>query len=80
MASIIIIYIAELVKCVVLLIMVYVFLKSYKELKGEKKMVFCRNCKYWDKENHSCTIRDSYGWDYKPNDFCSYGEPKEVDS
>ena len=37
-------------------------------------IVRCRECKYWDEENHWCNIRDSYGWDYKPTDFCSYGE------
>lgn len=34
----------------------------------------CGECEHWDKEEHSCNIRDSYGWDYKPTDFCSYGE------
>lgn len=36
-------------------------------------VVRCGECKEWDEENHWCNIRDSYGWDYKPNDYCSYG-------
>lgn len=39
-----------------------------------KPLVRCGECEHWDKEEHSCNIRDSYGWDYKPTDFCSYGE------
>ena len=37
-------------------------------------IVRCRECKHWNEEDHWCNIRDSYGWDYKPDDFCSYGE------
>ena len=37
-------------------------------------IVRCRECKHWNEEGHWCNIRDSYGWDYKPDDFCSYGE------
>ncbi len=37
-------------------------------------IVRCKECKHWNEEDHWCDIRDSYGWDYKPNDFCSYGE------
>lgn len=40
-------------------------------------IVRCKECKYRDEENHWCSIRDSYGWDYKPDDFCSYGERRE---
>lgn len=40
----------------------------------EIDLVRCGECEHWDKEEHSCNIRDSYGWDYKPTDFCSYGE------
>lgn len=29
-----------------------------------------------DVEEHWCNIRDSYGWDYKPDDYCSRGERK----
>ena len=41
------------------------------------EVVRCKDCKQWDEENHSCNIRDSYGWDYKPTDYCSYGEKKD---
>lgn len=37
-------------------------------------LVTCGECKHWNDEDHWCNIRDSYGWDYKPTDFCSYGE------
>ena len=40
-------------------------------------VVRCKECKHWNEEDHWCNIRDSYGWDYKADDFCSYGEPKE---
>lgn len=40
----------------------------------ELYLVRCGECKHWDDEDHWCNIRDSYGWDYKPTDFCSYGE------
>lgn len=43
----------------------------------KERIVRCRECKYWDEENHWCNIRDSYGWDYKPTDFCSYGEVRD---
>lgn len=37
-------------------------------------LVRCGECEHWNDEDHWCNIRDSYGWNYKPNDFCSYGE------
>lgn len=40
-------------------------------------IVNCGECEWWDKADHSCGIRDSYGWEYKPTDFCSYGERRE---
>ena len=40
-------------------------------------IVRCRECKHWNEEDHWCNIRDSYGWDYKPDDFCSYGSRSE---
>lgn len=42
----------------------------------EIDIVTCGECKHWNDEDHWCNIRDSYGWDYKPTDFCSYGEKK----
>lgn len=39
-------------------------------------VVRCKDCKEYDEEQHWCGIRDSYGWDYKPNDYCSYGVRK----
>ncbi len=42
-------------------------------------LVRCGECEHWDEEDHWCNIRDSYGWDYKPTDFCSYGERRADD-
>ena len=40
----------------------------------EIDLVRCEKCEHWNDEDHWCNIRDSYGWDYKPTDYCSYGE------
>ena len=40
-------------------------------------IVRCGECENYDEEFHNCVIRDCYGWDYKPNDFCSYGERRK---
>lgn len=37
-------------------------------------IVRCGECKWYDKDFKDCNIRDSYGWEYKPTDFCSHGE------
>lgn len=52
-------------------------IKAYLEQNDVVEVVRCRDCKHWNEEDHWCNIRDSYGWDYKPDDFCSYGERKE---
>lgn len=36
-------------------------------------LVRCKECRHWNEEDHWCNIRDSYGWDYKADDYCSYG-------
>ena len=41
------------------------------------ELIYCKNCDHWDKTDNSCTIRDSYGWNYKPDDYCSYAVKKE---
>ena len=43
------------------------------------EIIRCGECKHWNEEDHWCNIRDSYGWDYKPDDFCSYGVRKGAD-
>lgn len=50
------------------------------EIRGVEfvPVVRCEDCKEWDEEKHWCGIRDSYGWDYKPSDYCSYGVRKAV--
>ena len=54
------------------------FFEVRNELKAiERKLVRCMDCRHWSEEYHDCGIRDSYGWDYKPTDFCSYGERRE---
>lgn len=40
----------------------------------QTEVVRCKDCIHWSDEFHWCNIRDSYGWDYKPDDYCSYGE------
>ena len=42
-------------------------------------IVRCGECKHWNEEDHWCNIRDSYGWDYKADDYCSYGVKKGAD-
>ena len=37
----------------------------------------CKDCQHWYKEDHVCGLRDCYGWDYKPDSFCSWAESKE---
>ena len=57
---------------------VYVFRGSGWKSLGIKAtnldLVRCGECKWYDKDFKGCNIRDSYGWEYKPTDFCSYGE------
>ena len=43
----------------------------------EIDLIRCEECEHWNDEDHWCNIRDSYGWDYKPTDFCSYGDEGE---
>lgn len=57
---------------------------EYEDIHNEKchghpigELIRCKECKHWNEEDHWCNIRDSYGWDYKPDDYCSYGERKE---
>ena len=52
-------------------------IRTALEDAGMVRVVQCKECKHWNEEDHWCNIRDSYGWDYKPDDFCSYGERKE---
>ena len=49
-------------------------IRAYLEQNDIVEVVRCRECKHWNDEDHWCNIRDSYGWDYKPDDYCSYGE------
>ena len=43
------------------------------------EVVRCRECKHCDPENHHCDhpMSTSAPLSRKPDDFCSYGEPKE---
>ena len=47
---------------------------EYIEEAPSIDIVRCKECRHWNEEDHWCNIRDSYGWDYKPDDFCSYGQ------
>lgn len=53
--------------------------KAVFQTKPVGKLVRCKNCENWDEQDHWCNIRDSYRWDYKPDDFCSYADRKEGD-
>ena len=55
-------------------------MKQWFAHKPQIDLVRCGECKHWDDEDHWCNIRDSYGWDYKPTDFCSYGERRADDN
>lgn len=41
------------------------------------ELIRCRDCQHWYEEDHVCGLRDCYGWDYKPDSFCSWAERKE---
>ena len=42
------------------------------------EIIRCRECKHWhEKDELTYCDRIDYGYGYKPNDFCSYGERKE---
>lgn len=39
----------------------------------------CKDCKYYNPDEYECGCDFAGGLPYiKPDDFCSYGEPKEV--
>lgn len=43
-------------------------------------IVHCGECRHWGGEDfYDCGLRDSYGWHYKPTDYCSYGELIDID-
>lgn len=39
-------------------------------------VIRCKDCQHWDEEDRVCGLRDCYGWDYKPDSFCSWAERK----
>lgn len=51
--------------------------RAWLEQLSTIDLVRCGECKWYDKDFKDCNVRDSYGWEYKPTDFCSYGERKE---
>lgn len=42
----------------------------------QEEIIRCKDCRYWCEEDHVCGLRDCYGWDYKPDSFCSWAERK----
>lgn len=38
------------------------------------EVIKCKDCDNYDSHMKWCNIRDSYGFSYMPDDFCSYGE------
>lgn len=53
----------------------YGFLVSASMKYGEE-LIRCKDCQHWCEEDHVCGLRDCYGWDYKPDSFCSWAERK----
>ena len=55
--------------------------KYYCRLEADScpliEIATCGECEWYDKDFKDCNIRDSYGWEYKPTDFCSYGERRD---
>lgn len=48
------------------------------ELYEVQKLVRCKECKHWhSKDNLTYCDRTDYGYGYKADDYCSYGERKE---
>ena len=43
-------------------------------------IVRCKECKHWHKSGEiTCCERIDYGYGYKADDYCSYGERKDDD-
>ena len=43
-----------------------------------RDLVRCKECKHWHKKGDlTYCDRIDYGYGYKPDDFCSYGERRE---
>ena len=39
----------------------------------------CKNCRYYDAENHNCLDEMGYARIWNENDFCSFGERRQND-
>lgn len=42
-----------------------------------EEIVRCKDCKNYSQDYKTCNIMDCFGWEYMPNDYCSYGERKD---
>lgn len=41
------------------------------------EIVRCKDCKYYDEEDHNCLDEMAYARCWMPTDFCSFGERRE---
>ena len=39
-----------------------------------ESLIRCVDCKYYDYENYNCYDESGFGRNWKPTDYCSYGE------
>lgn len=44
------------------------------------EVVRCKDCKYYDAENHNCLDEMAYARIWNEDDYCSFAERKEDDS
>ena len=52
--------------------------KVIRKTVEEKQIVRCRNCRYYNSEEKECLDLLGHGRRWEEDDFCSYGERKEV--
>ncbi len=46
-------------------------------IRKQEELIRCKDCKWYfyiDEEDHECSLRDCYGWDYTPDSYCSWAE------
>ena len=52
--------------------------KIIRKTVEEMQIVRCRNCRYYNSEEKECLDLLGHGRRWEEDDFCSYGERKEV--
>ena len=51
-------------------------INQLKEFKGQKEIIHCEDCKYWDVDNDVGFCVRTEDCDWNADDFCSKGEKK----